>query len=129
MRGSCASNLRSDCTVSGTGGKCVSPLPRVMLASRGLWAVLLAGSAVACHSDKAPDLARLYASGMEEARTPPVILIPGALGSRLLDTPQRREVWPGSTLHLLAGSKQDLVLPFDPVTLQPAADGLQASGL
>jgi hypothetical protein len=66
---------------------------------------------------------------MEEARTPPVILIPGALGSRLLDERERREVWPGSTLQLLVGSKQDLVLPFDPVTLQPIDDGLEASGL
>jgi pimeloyl-ACP methyl ester carboxylesterase len=91
--------------------------------------VLLAGSAVACHTDTTPDLARLYASGVEEARTPPVILIPGALGSRLLDTQKRREVWPGSTLSLLAGSKQDLALPFDPATLQPIDDGLEASGL
>ena len=100
-----------------------------MIASRRIWAVVLAGSAVACHSDTAPDLARLYASGMEEARTPPVILIPGALGSRLFDKHKGSEVWPGSTLHLLAGSKQDLVLPFDPVTLQPIDDGLEASGL
>ena len=93
------------------------------------WAVVLAGLAVACHSDTAPDLGRLYASGLEQARTPPVILIPGALGSRLLDQRNGAEVWPGSTLTLLAGSKQDLALPFDPVTLQPVDDGLQASGL
>jgi pimeloyl-ACP methyl ester carboxylesterase len=66
---------------------------------------------------------------MEEARTPPVILIPGALGSRLFDKHKRSEVWPGSTLQLLAGSKQDLALPFDAVTLQPIDDGLEASGL
>jgi pimeloyl-ACP methyl ester carboxylesterase len=100
-----------------------------MIASRLLWAVVLAGAAVACHSDTTPDLSRLYASGMEEARTAPVILIPGALGSRLIDKRTGHEVWPGSTLHLLAGSKQDLALPFDPVTLQPIDDGLEASGL
>jgi len=65
-------------------------------------AAVLAGSAVACHSDTAPDLSRLYASGMEQARTPPVILIPGVLGSRLFDKHKRSDVWPGSTLHLLA---------------------------
>jgi pimeloyl-ACP methyl ester carboxylesterase len=100
-----------------------------MIASRRIWTVVLAGAAVACHSDTTPDLSRLYASGMEEARTAPVILIPGALGSRLLDKRNGREIWPGSTLHLLAGSKQDLALPFDPVTLQPIDDGLEASGL
>jgi pimeloyl-ACP methyl ester carboxylesterase len=100
-----------------------------MIASSRILSVLLVLLTVACHSDNAPDLGRLYASGMEEARTPPVILIPGALGSRLLDKHTGSEVWPGSTLHLLAGSKQDLVLPFDPVTLQPIDDGLEASGL
>ncbi|GAC1452737.1 MAG: hypothetical protein PVSMB6_05560 [Steroidobacteraceae bacterium] len=91
--------------------------------------MVLVALAGACHGDTGPDLSRLYASGMEEARTPPVILIPGALGSRLLDRHKRSEVWPGSTLHLLGASKQDLALPFDPVTLQPVADGLEASGL
>ena len=100
-----------------------------MSASKRIWAVVLTGLAVACHPDTAPDLGRLYASGMERARTPPVILIPGALGSRLFDKHNGTEVWPGSTLHLLAGSKQDLALPFDPVALQPVDDGLQASGL
>src|SRR5258705_10579053 len=100
-----------------------------MIALRCIWAAGLAGSDVGCHSDTAPDLGRVYASGMEQARTPPVILIPGVLGSRLFDKHKRSDVWPGSTLHLLAGSKQDLVLPFDPVTLQPVDDGLEASGL
>jgi hypothetical protein len=100
-----------------------------MIASRFIWAVALAGLVVACHSDSAPDLSRLYASGMEEARTPPVILIPGVLGSRLFDKRKRTEIWPGSTPHLLAGSKQDLELPFDPQTLQPVDDGLEPSGL
>jgi pimeloyl-ACP methyl ester carboxylesterase len=100
-----------------------------MLASRHAWGLVLCGLAVACHSDSAPDLGRLYASGMERARTPPVILIPGALGSRLLDNRNGTEVWPGSTLHLLTGSKRDLALPFDPTTLEPVDDGLEASGL
>src|SRR5215467_9141866 len=100
-----------------------------MSASKRTWVGVLAGLAVACHSDTAPDLGRLYASGLEQARTPPVILIPGALGSRLLDRRNGTEVWPGSTLHLLAGSKQDLALPLDPLTLRPADDGLEASGL
>jgi len=104
-------------------------LYHVVIASRCIWAVVLAGSAVACHSDTTPDLSRLYASGMEEARTPPVILIPGTLGSRLFDKHKRSEVWPGSTLQLLAGSKQDLALPFDAVTLRPIDDGLEAAGL
>ena len=100
-----------------------------MVGLRCVWAVMLAGSVVACHSDTAPDLSRLYASDLGEERTPPVILIPGVLGSRLFDKNKRAEVWPGSPLHLLAGSKQDLTLSFDPVTLQPVDDDLEASGL
>ena len=100
-----------------------------MFASTRIWALVLAASAVACHSDTGPDLRRLYASGMEEARTPPVILIPGVLGSRLFDRRERAERWPGSTLQLLTRSKQNLVLPFNPLTLQPVDDGLEASGL
>ena len=100
-----------------------------MIGARHIGAAGLAALAIACHSDPGPDLSRLYASGVEQGGTPPVILVPGALGSRLLDKQGGREVWPGSTLHLLAGSKQDLVLRFDPVTLQPVDDGLEASGL
>jgi pimeloyl-ACP methyl ester carboxylesterase len=99
-----------------------------MRASRCASGVLLAALA-ACHSDAAPDLGRLYASGMEQVRTPPVIVIPGVLGSRLRDARTGTEIWPGSTLHLLAGSKRNLGLPFDPVSLEPLDDGLEASGL
>jgi hypothetical protein len=101
----------------------------VAIAARCIWAAVLAGSAVASHSHTTPDLSRLYASGMEEAHTPPIILIPVALGSRLFDKHKRSEVWPGSTLQLLAGSKQDLALAFDAVTLRPIDDGLEADGL
>ena len=100
-----------------------------MKAFQGACVVVLAALAVACHSDRSPDLSRLYASGMEQVRTPPVIVIPGTLGSRLLDKHNGTEVWPGSTLHLLAGSKNDLELPFDPVSLQPGDDALEANGL
>jgi pimeloyl-ACP methyl ester carboxylesterase len=99
-----------------------------MRAPRCIWWTVLAGLA-ACHSETAPDLGRLYASGMEQARTPPVIVIPGVLGSRLRDRRSGTEIWPGSTLHLLAGSKRNLELQFDHVSLEPADDGLEASGL
>src|SRR5579863_1225275 len=98
-------------------------------ALRSILTLVLAWLAAACHGDRTPDLSRLYASGMEEARTPPVILIPGALGSRLFDRHKHSELWPGSTLQLLAGSKQDLALPFDAVTLRPIDDGAAAGGL
>ncbi len=91
--------------------------------------MVLAALLVACHAGLQPDLARLYDSGMEQAITPPVILIPGILGSRLFDASGDAEVWPGSTYRLLLGSKQDLALKIDPASLQPIDDGLQAKGL
>jgi pimeloyl-ACP methyl ester carboxylesterase len=83
----------------------------------------------ACHGVIAPDLARLYASGTEQARTPPVILIPGILGSRLADGANGGEVWPGSALNLLFDAKENLALRIDPRTLQPLDDGVQPDGL
>ena len=44
-------------------------LHHVVIAANLFWALVLAASAVACHSDTTPDLSRLYASGMEEGRT------------------------------------------------------------
>ena len=96
---------------------------------RWIWAIALVASAAACHREATPDLSRLYASGMESPRTPPVILIPGVLGSRLVDKSKRTEVWPGGTLQLLAGSKENLELPFDPQTAEPLPDGLEPGGL
>jgi len=44
---------------------------------------------------------------------PPVIIIPGLLGSRLLDTKTGKEVWPGSLFDVAWGRYRDLVLDFD----------------
>lgn len=47
-------------------------------------------------ADKRPDLARLYASVGQKADQPPVILIPGLMGSTLVDKSTGKEFWPGS---------------------------------
>ena len=90
-----------------------------------LLAVLLA----ACHEKVAPDLARLYATGTEQTLTPPVILIPGILGSRLFDKASGAERLPGSSFNLLLNAKQDLALGIDPKTLRPIDDGVRPDGL
>lgn len=82
-----------------------------------------------CHHDVVPDLSRLYASGMEQERTPPVILIPGILGSRLVDERHSQEIWPGSSFNLLFDAKENLALKIDPKTLEPQKDGVRAEGL
>jgi len=95
---------------------------------RGAASVLLVLLA-ACHEQTAPDLGRLYATGMEQTLTPPVILIPGILGSRLFDGASGAELWPGSTFNLLLKAKQDLALKIDPQTLRPIDDGVVPRGL
>ena len=83
-----------------------------------LGAVLL----VACGASPRPDLRRLYEFGTPAAGQPPVIVIPGILGSRLKDAQSGAEIWPGSLWQVALGTKEHLALPFDPATLQPTAE-------
>ncbi len=71
---------------------------------------------------------QLYARGMG-AGQPPVIFIPGILGSRLSERASGKNVWPGSFGNLVFGSQANLALPFDPKTLEVLDDGLVPDGL
>lgn len=63
----------------------------------------------ACSSaDKRPDLARLYRSASTAADQPPVILIPGLMGSTLVDRETGREFWPGSLRALAFSDYREL---------------------
>jgi pimeloyl-ACP methyl ester carboxylesterase len=93
----------------------------------GIAAIAVLGGAQLWRS-RAPDLHRLYASGMEPARVPPVIIIPGILGSRLRERSSGRELWPGSIYNLLF-SARSLALDIDPKTLEPRADDVEAYDL
>jgi len=75
-----------------------------------------------------PDLHRLYESGMERVRVPPVIIVPGILGSRLRERGSGRELWPGSLYNILI-SANSLGLRIDPKTLEPRADDVEAYDL
>ncbi|HVT33961.1 MAG TPA: hypothetical protein VHE37_00145 [Nevskiaceae bacterium] len=84
----------------------------------------------ACGRDDArPDLRRLYDAGMRPQMQPPVIVIPGILGSRLRLKATGASVWPGSPWSLLLGDKQQLALRIDARTLEPVDDGIEADGL
>ena len=84
--------------------------------------VVLLGLLVACSATPRPDLRRLYEFGMPAAGQPPVIVIPGILGSRLRDAQTGAELWPGSLWSVALGAKEHLALPFDPASLQSAAE-------
>jgi pimeloyl-ACP methyl ester carboxylesterase len=93
---------------------------------RILTVVLLTGLLLACGGPR-PDLRRLYEFGMP-GNQPPVIVIPGILGSRLRDAASGEEIWPGSIWSVALGTKEHLALPFDPATLRPSAEAT-ADGL
>jgi pimeloyl-ACP methyl ester carboxylesterase len=76
-----------------------------------------------------PDLPRLY--GMEQGASdqPPVILIHGALGSRLVHRESGEEVWPGTIDDLLFSDYEEFRLDIDPETLEPRHSALVTSGI
>lgn len=76
-----------------------------------------------------PDLQRLYASAERGLGQPPVVIIPGLMGSRLKDSVTGREVWPGSIGQLLFSSYEEMALEIDPVSLEPKADGYEVNGI
>lgn len=94
-----------------------------------LLSLLLAALLSACAGAPArPDLHRLYAQARGNPDQPPVILIPGALGTRL-SAPDRTEVWPGNWLKMMTSRYHDLALAIDPEALEPESGELRPSGL
>ena len=75
-----------------------------------------------------PDLTRLYESAQVQSEQPPLILIPGVLGSRL-EQGDGREVWPGGIGSLLLSRYQNLAMPIDEDTLEAGPGGLKPGGL
>ncbi len=95
---------------------------------RCAWLAMLPCAALPVPCATKPDLARLYrAHGVDPQRVP-VILISGALGSRLARAETGQELWPGSERKLLTGGYHELAMRIDPATLEPAADGIVAGG-
>ena len=78
----------------------------------------LAGGCVPA-SRKQPPLVDLYDHAHRNDQ-PPLIVIPGAFGSRLLDTRSGQEVWPRSSTKLLFSSYKGLEVEIDEATLTPA---------
>jgi hypothetical protein len=93
------------------------------------WLPLLAVLVLAgCATRLTPDLGRLYLSSGATVDQPPVILIPGIMGSRLFDA-DGIEHWPGTGWRAFLAGRENLALSVDPVTLESVDDGLSAHGL
>ncbi|MBI2379471.1 MAG: alpha/beta fold hydrolase [Gammaproteobacteria bacterium] len=93
---------------------------------RFLLAVLLAG----CTGAPRPDLKQLYAmTDASAGRQPPVVLIHGVFGARLVDPKTDEEAWPGGLNRLLFHDYRDLALAIDPATLKPRPSPLTVAGI
>jgi len=90
-------------------------------------AVCLAAALASCATER-PDFVALYDFKQGQVQ-PPLIVVPGILGSKLYSTSMHREIWPGSGWSLLFDRKEHLALDIDPETLEPRDDQVEARGL
>lgn len=82
----------------------------------------------ACSSVRGPDLERLYRYQRGNPDQPPIVLVPGLFGSRLINA-DGSEAWPGSLLRLVFSNYDELGLDIDPATLEPMPTQLTVAGL
>lgn len=79
----------------------------------------------ACSGPIRPDLERLYANTRQSIDQPPVIFIPGLMGTRLRDPDSGKEIWPGSFFELFFDDHSELALDIDPISLHPMPSKLE----
>jgi pimeloyl-ACP methyl ester carboxylesterase len=95
--------------------------------------VFLAGVALfiqgCASSPKKPDLKRLYQSANVVAEQPPLILIPGIMGSQLRDKSTQHVVWPGGIWRIVFHRYGELALQIDPDTLEATPGNIEAFAL
>lgn len=72
-----------------------------------------------------PPLKELY-QNYDGDNQPPLVLIPGAFGSRLRDVRSGRELWPGSDAKLLLSNYMGLEVSIDEETLNPRVDQVES---
>jgi pimeloyl-ACP methyl ester carboxylesterase len=93
---------------------------------RGLLGALALGG---CASVAEPPLRALYRQAPNAPEQPPLILIPGAFGSRLRNLVTNREIWPGGTGKLVFSRYPDLEVEIDPETLEAVPGRVVADGI
>ncbi|MFN2334745.1 MAG: hypothetical protein ABR550_10015, partial [Wenzhouxiangellaceae bacterium] len=75
-----------------------------------------------------PDLQRLYTSARENVEQPPVIIIPGLMGSELTSE-NGDKIWIGSVWDVVFSDYRDAALKIDPETLMPDPGDVRATGI
>ncbi len=82
-----------------------------------------------CGDDLSPDLRQLYEMDDVNVEQPPLIVIPGILGSKLRDAKTGKSLWPGPAWKLFFSDYRDLALDIDPMTLEPLPSDIEAYGI
>ena len=90
--------------------------------------VLFSFFLIGCSPELKPDLARLYKIS-NDSQQPPVIIIPGILGSRIANNKDNKEVWVGSVSRLLFSDFEELRFGIDPEILEPIVPPQHVSGI
>ncbi|HEY5680302.1 MAG TPA: hypothetical protein VIS55_09580 [Pseudomonadales bacterium] len=86
----------------------------------------MTAAAAGCAQFGVPPLKRLYQSVPVPEDQPPLIVIPGAFGSKLRRRATGEEIWPRSGFALLFSSYPDVEVTIDADTLDPIADEVEA---
>lgn len=76
-----------------------------------------------------PDLKRLYEVSSADYVQNPVILIPGAFGSKLRRISDAKSVWPPSAIRALLRKEEKIALDIYPATLEPLGGDTEAYAL
>jgi pimeloyl-ACP methyl ester carboxylesterase len=122
-----STNLRS--IVSSSPTERAKP-PRGFTASRAAALLFtLLGLAACTHNPTSPDLRRLYNTANLVVEQPPLVIIPGIMGSQLRDRTTHQVVWLGSLPHVIFNRFDDLALDIDPATLEGSPGNLEAFAL
>ncbi|RPI15876.1 MAG: hypothetical protein EHM60_03480 [Lysobacterales bacterium] len=88
--------------------------------------VAAALAAGACQRLERPPLGSIYRPALPAADQPPLVLVPGAFGSRLKDQRTGREIWPGTPAELLTSNYRGLELDIDADSLEPLCADVEA---
>lgn len=108
-------------------GRAASPGHALIRLARLLVCAAAASVLVGCATPETkPDLRRLYQGANLAAEQPPLIVIPGIMGSKLRDTGTGEVVWPGSLWNLVSNKFDVLAFDIDAQTLAPKPNALEA---
>lgn len=103
--------------------------PPAPLSRRALLLGALAATGSCATKQGIATLAALYGDVARRVRRPPLVVIPGAFGSRLWRRSTHDEIWPGSNMALVFSNYRDIALDIDARTLEPVTADTEPAGL